>query len=260
MNPVDKTKAMQARAEAKIANNVVQLPLWQDFQRAAPACVLRSALFGVVKRGRRGYLKDQILASWGSDHIAFRGERLDQADLDVWLEMLHISRETPLGETVEFEKYPMLKQLGRATGRTNWKWLESSIKRMIACCIEIKTGSKRYLGSLIEEGYIDDTTGRYVVILNRKMVDLFNAGFTLQHAEKRKLLNSDLSKWLAGYVESHKSPHKVGVKTLHELCGSETKQFRNFRSDLRKAADAVQEQGIIKSWLITDNDVFQFVK
>jgi hypothetical protein len=253
---------MQARAEAKAQteSNVVQLPLWQEFQRAAPACVLRSALFGVVKRGRRGYLKDKVLAAWGDDHIAFRGERLDQADLDVWLEMLHICRTTPLGETVEFEKYPMLKQLGRSTGKNDWKWLESSIKRMIACCVEVKAGSKRYLGSLIERGYINDETGRYVIILNRDMVTLFNAGFTLQHAEKRKLLHSDLSKWLAGYVESHKSPHKIAVKSLYNLCGTETKQLRDFRAKLKKAADALREHGIIKSWMITGNDVFQIIK
>ena len=242
---------------------IIQLPLWRDFERAAPSCVLRSALFGVVKRGRRKYLESEQLAAWGKDSLSYTGMRLDQSDLDVWLEMLHVCRETQLGQTVEFEKYTMLKQLGRATGKANWKWLETSIKRMIACCVEIKSGSYRYLGNLIENGYIDDKTGRYVVVLNQNMVNLFKSGYTLQHAQKRRLLKTDLSKWLAGYLESHKatpeSPHRAKLETLHSLCGSENKDARDFRRKIKQAAEALKEQNIIRYWKL-EKDVLEVAK
>lgn len=243
---------------------VIQLPLWRDFERAAPACVLRSALFGVVKRGRRGYLKDEVLAAWGNDEIRYQGERLDQADLDVWLELLHFARRTPLGETVRFERYSFLKQVGRSTGRQNWRWLESSVKRMIACAVTIKTGQYRYIGSLIHEGYIDDGTGHYIIVLNERMVELFRASHTLQHAEKRRLLKTDLAKWLAGYVESHRAteeqPHKIGIAKLYDLCGTETKQLRDFKIKLKKASDELQKLRIIKRWGINENGILEVVK
>ncbi|NOY71634.1 MAG: hypothetical protein GXP14_04545 [Gammaproteobacteria bacterium] len=241
-----------------------QLPMWQDYQRGAPVCVLRSSIFGVVKRGRRRYLRREELAKWGEDKISYSGERLDQADLDVWLELLHLVRTTPLGQTVAFEKYTFLRQLGRSTGRQNWRWLEDSIARMMASTVEIKTGTKRYLGALIHKGYIDDESGRYVVILNTELMALFHAGYTLQHAKKRLLLSTDLAKWLCGYLESHKAtedhPHRVSVKRLHELCGSETKNLKHFRSKLKSAVDQLAEQEVIKKWTITKNDILETVK
>jgi len=241
-----------------------QLPMWQDYQRGAPVCILRSAIFGIVKRGRRRYLMREELAKWGTDTIFYTGQRLDQADLDVWLELLHLVRTTPLGQTVTFEKYTFLRQLGRSTGSKDWRWLEDSITRMMANTVEIKTGTKRYLGALIHKGYIDDEIGKYVVILNTELMALFHAGYTLQHAKKRRLLGTDLAKWLCGYLESHKAtpdyPHRVLVKKLHELCGSETKHLKHFRAELKKAANQLKEQDIIQSWDITSSDVLEAIK
>ena len=42
---------------------VVRLPLWPAELRTCPSCVLRSALFGVVQRGRRKALEREILAT-----------------------------------------------------------------------------------------------------------------------------------------------------------------------------------------------------
>ena len=64
---------------------VVRLPLWPEELRTCPSCVLRSALFGVVQRGRRKALEGEILATWEGVIIRYIGWRLDQADLDVWL-------------------------------------------------------------------------------------------------------------------------------------------------------------------------------
>ena len=252
------SELLQSGAESQ------QLPMWQDYQRGAPVCVLRSSIFGVVKRGRRRYLRREELAKWGEDKISYSGERLDQADLDVWLELLHLVRTTPLGQTVAFEKYVFLRQLGRSTGSKDWRWLENSIARMMTSTVEVKTGTKRYLGALIHKGYIDDESGRYVVILNTELMALFHAGYTLQHVKKRRLLNTDLAKWLCGYLESHKAtpdyPHRVSVKRLHELCGSETKQLRDFRIKLKKAASQLEDQKIISQWTITKTDMLETVK
>jgi len=75
---------------------VVRLPLWPEELRTCPSCVLRSALFGMVRRGRRQYLQNQIVAAWAETTLRYTGIRLDQADLNVWLTALHLSRKQGL--------------------------------------------------------------------------------------------------------------------------------------------------------------------
>ena len=91
---------------------VVRLPLWPAELRTCPSCVLRSALFGVVQRGRRQYLQNQIVAAWADTTIRYTGIRLDQADLDVWLTALHLSREQGLGARVVCSERAFLRALG----------------------------------------------------------------------------------------------------------------------------------------------------
>lgn len=245
--------------------NIIQMPLWKEFERGAPSCALRSSLFGIVKKGTREYLERKELAAWGDESISFTGKQLDQADLDVWLECLHLARNTEQGEVASFEKYSFLKSINRSNGKQNWVWLESSIERMIACAVKIKTGNKEYIGSLIQEGYIDQETGRYVLLLNPKLSDLFRKSYTLQHSQKRLSLKTDLSKWLCGYIESHRAtkaaPHRVKIETLKKLCGSSTKELREFRRQAQNAASKLEEAGIIKNWkYIKGNDLLEFVK
>ena len=52
---------------------VVRLPLWPAELRTCPSCVLRSALFGVVQRGRRKALERAILATWEGVTIRYTG-------------------------------------------------------------------------------------------------------------------------------------------------------------------------------------------
>ena len=61
---------------------VTRLPLWPEEVRACPSSVLRSALFGIVRRGRRKALEGEILATWEGVTIRYTGWRLDQGDLD----------------------------------------------------------------------------------------------------------------------------------------------------------------------------------
>lgn len=82
MNPITKLKNLEERARQRVRERqgqdsamaptnvaeavakVVQLPLWPETVRACPSCALRSALFGVVRRGRRKALERVVLAAW----------------------------------------------------------------------------------------------------------------------------------------------------------------------------------------------------
>ncbi len=201
---------------------IVRLLLWPAELRTCPSCVLRSALFGVVRRGRRSYLERQIIAAWANTTIRYSGMRLDQADLDVWLAALHITRESGLGAPVRTSIGAMLKAMGRTQDGRAYEDFNNTIVRLTGCVVEITANRKTYGGSLIESFERDEDTGRYVLYLNPRLVVLFeDEAFALIDWEQRHGLRRDLSKWLHGYILSHKAtpkePHRIGLEKLRDL-------------------------------------------
>ena len=244
---------------------VVRLPLWPAELRTCPSCVLRSALFGVVRRGRRSYLERQIIAAWANTTIRYTGMRLDQADLDVWLAALHITRESGLGAPVRTSIGAMLKAMGRTQDGRAYEDFNNTIVRLTGCVVEITANRKTYGGSLIESFERDEDTGRYVLYLNPRLVVLFeDEAFALIDWEQRHGLRRDLSKWLHGYILSHKAtprePHRIGLEKLRDLCGSETGELKFFPAQIREAMAELQEASIVARWKITSGDALEFVR
>jgi len=248
-----------------VPNKVVTLPLWPEVIRACPSCVLRSALFGVIKRGRRRYLERQIIATWVDSTIRYTGITLDQADLDVWLALLHLAREQGLGTEIQTTIHGLLKSLGRCTGKRDHEWLKIVVARLTAGTVEITVGKKTYGGSLIGSFERDEETKDYRLCLNPKMVVLFeDNAYTLLEREQRHGLRMDLAKWLHGYILSHqataKSPHRIGLERLQALCGSETGERWKFRQQVREAMDELLNAGVVARWRISANDALEVIR
>ena len=66
---------------------------WPTTEYLAPLAFLRSALFGIVPKGRRKRFESQALASYGGYELRFTGEVLDQHDHDLWLVAIRQARE-----------------------------------------------------------------------------------------------------------------------------------------------------------------------
>jgi hypothetical protein len=92
-------------------------PDWADDRRGAPNEVIRSAIFGVVQRGRRKRVIDMPVAGPAGSSISITGRRLDQYDLDIWLEVMHLARNTQPGGTVTFTVRSMLQRLHSTVNR-----------------------------------------------------------------------------------------------------------------------------------------------
>ena len=252
-------------AAAHIPAQVVKLPVWPEAVRSCPSCVLRSALFGVVRRGRRKYLERRIIATWTNTTIRYTGIGLDQADLDVWLTLLHIAREQGLGTEIQVTIHGLLKALGRCTGKRDHEWVKVVIARLTACTVEITTGQKTYGGSLIESFERDEQLRDYVLYLNPKLFVLFEDNtFTRIDWEQRHSLGMDLAKWLHCYILSHqataKNPHRIGLERLRELCGSETGELWKFRQQVKEAMDELLSAGVVSSWKISANNALEIVR
>ena len=266
----DEEKAMQElnnpskHIEKPKTNKVIYLPVYPQAMDISPTCILRSALFGVVKKGRKKYIRDEIVASWKDTVIKYQGEQLNQYDLDVWMTALEIAKDHPLGTRIDITARGFLKKMGQTLGGSGQKRLFKSLKDMVACAVEIKIKRKIYVGSLIENFKLDEDTGQYIIQINPDIARLFEAGYTLQEKEARKVLTHDLTKWLLGYVNTHKAtktnPHRITLKQLQELCGADYGRLRDFKSKIINSIQQLLENKAIKGWGFTINKALEFWK
>ena len=244
---------MQARAKqraeraplpgAPLPKNVVQLPLWPESVRAVPNGFLRSALFGAIAKGRRRYINGEDLAAVDGVTIRYKGERLDQGDLDVWESVLHAVRLQELGSQCRVTSYALLKLMGKTDTGKNRTTLHNRIERLVANAVTVKQGRYTYIGGLIRFAAKDEETQEWVIELDEKLRPLF-AGDQFTQVEwgvRHALDGHQLAQWLHGFYASHAKPFPLKVETLHRLCGSEAGLMSDFAKKLRKALDAVAE-------------------
>jgi hypothetical protein len=222
-------------ASARLKDSkVYQLPLWPEPTRGIPNPVLRGALFAAVQGKNRAVFQRELLACQKGLQIRFTGIQLDQSDLDVWEQALHLARLHPLGTRCEFSVYGFLKALGRKTGKSEHEWLKNSFARLMGCGVELTNQQERktYGGSLLEF-MRDDDTGRYVVIFNPKILTFYEGGWTAIDWQDRQLLRGKpLALWLHGYLATHAKPYPIKIETIRSFSGSSNKEIRCFKRKL----------------------------
>lgn len=232
---------MRARIEQREAQEI-QLPLWPEPVRAVPNGFLRSALFGAIAKGRRRYINGEELAAIDGVTIRYKGERLDQGDLDVWESVLHAVRLQKLGSKCRVTSYALLKLMGLTDTGKNRATLHARIERLVANAVTVKQGRYTYIGGLIRFAAKDEETQEWVIELDEKLRPLFAADqFTqVEWAVRHELNGKPLAQWLHGFYASHAKPYPMKVETLLRLCGSES-ELRRYRQTLGEALDAVAE-------------------
>jgi hypothetical protein len=233
------------------------LPYWPEEVRCVPNVLLRSAVFSV---GRiRPLLRQRtLLATLQGLQIHYKGERLNQSDLDVWEMVLHLARHQPLGSEVRFSAHSFLKELGRGTGGHEHNDLKEAFARLVGGVIEITwtTDRKSFIGTLVSSYFRDDCGGCYAVIVNEKMLSLYGSGHTFIDWEQRRALGSNsLAKWLHGFYASHEAPYPYKVATLQALCDSKSHELKKFRQMLRGALVHLVEVGVLAFWEIDRGDL-----
>lgn len=245
-----------------------QLPLWPQTNHAAPSGLLRSALFRVTSKNPAKTLADRkLIASWPDWEIRFTGHLLSQSDLDVWLEILNLAKDSQ-HFTVHSKSLAFLKKLGRKKGGTGVKWLLETLERLqIANLnITIKKEGKGvvYQSNLIHKIIIpEDTDRHFTVELNPDLAKLFDDGYTKISAQERRMLRGNLAKWLHAFIAGHKAtrdyPGMIGIKKLQFLCGATRKGLRFFKHDVKKAMKQLTEIGFIEDFYFED-DILVFIK
>ena len=221
---------------------VYQLPIWPEPSRGTPNPVLRGALFAAVQGNRRGVFQRELLACQKGLQIRFTGIQLDQSDLDVWEQALHLARHNPLGTRCTFTARSFLKALGRQFGKSDYEWLKDSFARLMGCGVELtdQKEQKTYGGSLLEF-MRDEVSDRYTILFNPKILAFYDGGWTAIDWQDRQLLRGKpLALWLHGYLASHAKPYPVKLDTIKSLSGSQNKQKASFKRQVKTALDELK--------------------
>lgn len=236
----------QEHAQPTLASppsNVIYLPFWPEAVRGVPNGVLRSALFGAIKKGQRRSVEREEMASLDGIRIIYTGFRLDQGDLDVWETVLHIVRLCALGDELRITAYQFLKLMFKTDTGKNRDTLERRLSRLKANGVEIEMGRYSYEGSLIDEVYRDKETLEYVIRLNPKLRALFEQDqwTMVDWVIRMELSGQPLAQWLHGFYATHAKPYPISVEKLRQLCGSEAEEIWKFKQLLVRALESVSQ-------------------
>ncbi|HFT6957225.1 TPA: plasmid replication initiator TrfA [Proteus mirabilis] len=224
----------------------------------SPNSVLRSALFGLVEKGKRKYEKGVVKAALNGYTITYTGEQLDQSDFDVWLELLKRFSEGK-SENIIFSFNSFLTSINRNTGKKDYLWLKGVLTRLQACSVEINYKNITYQGTLVTKMIRDKNDSDVVqgVVLNKELFVLFSGkDWTLIDRNVRiSLKGKPLAQWLYSFYCTHKKPIPYSVEMIKSLCGSESSNIYSFKQTLKKNLDLMGDNTNWKCY-IDDNKVY----
>jgi TrfA protein len=244
---------------------VIQLPTWGVGSRGAPNEILRSALFNARnKKRQREYLEKATIAVIGEGEITYTGRELRQDDETVWLQLIHLARELPLGELVEFTAYSFIKSLRWNNSAKSYKRLRDSLERMQATALTVY--SKR-IGEGVSLSMIPFFAWRqgrngpplpmYQVRIAPELIELFSGvRYTLIEWQQRLALPNGLATWLHGYYASHKEPYPIKLETIRKGAGLTINRKDHLKEQTEIALEALKRVGFLKSWKIEGDLVY----
>jgi TrfA protein len=238
--------------EERLETGIIYLPTWREDRRGSSNSFLRSALFAAIQGKDRADFKKAELFSQQGITITYTGQQLNQEDLTVWLALVDLMKKDPLGTECSFTAHSILKYMGLEIGGSGYERLNDAILRMIACAVVIKTGTKTYMGSLIDGCVIDERTKLYKLNLNRHLIKLFgdNDWTAINWEQRKQLRNKPLCLKLHDYYSSHEKPLPVSIEFLLNITGSTNSQKASFKRQVKTALKELVKIDFLKEYSI----------
>lgn len=202
------------------------IPKLHENKRAIPNVFLRSALFGIIKKGNRDFVRDLKIKSLSQYEVFYTGEQLDQNDLVVWDTLTHLIKEKFIDSELKTSMYELCNNMNYSHNKSNRERIKTRINRLQLGQIKIKFGKGLYIGSLIDDCCINELNGKMSIRLNSRFLSLFSTNdYTLTNKKiKGELGENQLALWLFNFYETHQNPIPYSVEYLKELSRSETEQ------------------------------------
>lgn len=276
-NPADIVGDILSKRQKKIEEGILaerQLPLWGDAKRGLPNVLARSALFNARRNtdgddDPRVFMKGARIASLSNYEIEYRGEELRQDDASIFMQLLHLAREQPVGDRVHFTAYSLIKSLGWGISGATYKRLKECLERLAANTVKIQYRDQKagYGKSLIRAFYWkDDASGevlaQWCVEFEKEIVLLFgDAAYTLIEWHERRQIGSraTLALWLHSFLATHERPLPLSVEKYFELSESRCKRLYHFRGQLKAALERLKDIGFVEYYAINDGDLVEIV-
>lgn len=257
----EREKALQVRAangNGKVVAVVVQLPLWANALRCLPNELLRSALFNARNRKQpRAYLKKTDIAVLFEGRITYQGEELRQDDKTVWLQLIHLAKEQPLGRFVEFTPYSFCKAIRWSICKGSYEHLRQCLDRMQASALAVyssrlKRGVSLSMLPVFEwQDEHKQTLKKYRVQVAPQLAELFgDVHYTQVEWSQYLALPVGIATWLHSYYASHREPFPVKLNTIKKGAGITTERPAKVRELIEKALSELVNVGFLKSWEI----------
>ena len=213
------------------------LPGFHDDLRAIPNHLARSPLFAPIKAGKRATCTDALLPSPEGVTVRYSGPQLDQADCDVFMQLVYEQRGHVAGSHVTVHRRGFLQAIGRADGGKNYAWLQTVFERLQAARVRVENSRYKLTAQLIGKVIEDKREGVFQVVLDPDIVEMFAPGArSLIDWQKRLMLarRVDLAKWLHNFTASH------GDRLQHHSLAN-LRTWSGYSSPLRKFREALAE-------------------
>ena len=254
-----KSKQKILESSAQVAIKPKQLPLWHESIRCLPNEIFHSALFNAKNQNiSRVNLKQADIEIIGEGRLTYTGEELRQDDETVWLQLIHLAKEQPLGKTVDFTAYSFCKAIGWPICGASYVRLRNCLIRMQATALSVY--SKRLkdgvsLSMIPQFKWRDEITKKpltkYQVQIAPELVTLFgNVHFTQIEWTQRLELPNGLATWLHGYYASHRKPHAIKIGTIKRGAGITTVNPKHLRGLIKKVLIELVRVNFLSSWEI----------
>ena len=226
------------------------LPPWPHDKQILSSVAFRQALFPAICREKRPFVMHVDLVTVGSVQVRFSGERFDQSDLDVLMELINTLQETP--HQVECSAQDVLAALNKSVSGAAYAWLQLVITRLMLGVIEIITPEHTYLGHLVEGAARDEANQRYRIRLNPELIRLFQDDGASFKREQRRALKSPTARAIHAYLSAHRNPGRHTLGTLASVAGMSD---NHAMSTISKALDELQEVGFLRYWHLVQDTV-----
>lgn len=250
-------KSAPTRPTVALPPTPLFLPGLSEFSRAMPNHLARSSLFAPVARGGKKMHKETVLVSRKDAVLTFWGEQLDEAQADVWMQLMHEAIKAPLGEAVPINRARLLRTIGRQTGNYEYQWLHRTIKALSFAMLiveltkdgmpKLEVGRAESL-HLIDKFMYDPERESYIVRIDPRWRFLYrNREYALIDWEKRLRIRKgqDMAKALQRLVAtSSESVQRFQLVWLKERF-QYSSPMRKFRASLDAAMQELERVEVI---------------
>lgn len=234
--------------------------------RSIPNDFARSSLFTArsPKDERAVMMNKELFSYSNSVVIMFSGIELRTYDDEiVWMQIINYAKAVPLGEAFEMSLTDLLQSVGWPRNGAYYQKARDCITRLRANEILVRNkaafGKSPSMSLIHNYTSVNDTHGMpvtYLITIHPNLIYLF-AGHTFTNhlwAVYRKL--SPVARRLADYVNSHREPLPLDLNVFRQICASNNKNSRSWRSVVAKACNDIMDAKIVEVAEIVKEKIF----